>query len=90
MQKYALLTLSVLCMVVLVSVALADGSPSVHWRVIGGGGGHLEQGIYSLDNTLGQPVVGRISNGSYELCAGFWCGAEAEYTIFLPLVFKNV
>ena len=81
-----LLVLSVV--VGLAGVALANGLPSVDWQVTGSGGGHLEQGIYTLDNTIGQPVVGTDSNGNYDLCAGFWCRPE-EYEIHLPVVLRN-
>jgi hypothetical protein len=60
------------------ALAAATQTPVIDWRVTGGGGGHVEQGIYSLDNTLGQPVVGSISDGSNDLCAGFWCSPEME------------
>jgi PKD repeat protein len=51
-------------------------APAVDWDVTGGGGGHLESGSLSLDNTFGQPVVGAVSSGNVELCTGFWCRAE--------------
>ena len=65
-----------LTLLLLVGVALAAGTPSVDWKVTGAGGEHLEQGIYTLDNTLGQPVVGPISAGNIEICAGFMCGVD--------------
>lgn len=65
-----------LTLLLLVGVALAAGTPSVDWKVTGAGGEHLEQGIYALDNTLGQPVVGPISTGNIEICAGFLCGVD--------------
>lgn len=78
-------------LLLLTSVALANGTPSVDWWVIGGGGGHAESAPYALDGTIGQPVVGVVSDDPYELCSGFWCrGAEAEYNIYyLPLILRN-
>ena len=56
--------------------------------VIGGGGGHAENGVYTLDGTIGQPLVGRASTAPYELCSGFWCGASAGIWIYLPLILR--
>ncbi len=55
--------------------------------VIGGGGGHLQQGAFALDATIGQPVAGMVSNSPYNLCAGFWCG-RLTY-LYIPLVLRN-
>ena len=46
-----------------------------------GGGGALSGGEYTL--------VGVDSGSSYELSAGFWGGAGAEYHIYLPLTLKK-
>lgn len=63
------------------SAVLAVGTPAVDWWVIGGGGGHTEAGIYTLDATIGQAAVGVGTDGGYELCSGFWCGVvEASPT----------
>jgi hypothetical protein len=58
------------------------------WHVIGGGGDRLEAGDYTLDCTVGQAVVGTARNDPYELCAGYWCGAAVEHSIYLPLVLR--
>ena len=59
----------------LTSVALAVGTPTVDWDVIGNGGGHIEATPYNLDYTIGQAVVGIATNTNDELCSGYWCGA---------------
>ncbi len=89
-KKYALIALSVLCLVLVGATwaRAAQGYTLTQW-VIGGGGAHLEQGIYTLDNTLGQPVVGRYSQGSTSLCAGFWCRESRFYFLYIPLVLRN-
>lgn len=70
--------------------AMSSASYAIEWDVIGGGGGHAAAGAYELDGTVGQPVVGVVSGGSFELCAGFWCGVQAvEYDIYLPLLLKQ-
>ena len=72
----------------LTSVALAQGGFGIPWWVVAGGGGHAEGGSYALDTTLGQPVTGVSMGGSYELCAGYWCGSGGVpgTRIYLPMV----
>lgn len=86
--------LALAALLLLTSVVLASGTPSVDWWVIGGGGGPAEALPYALNGTVGQPVVGVVSDDPYELCSGFWCrgagaGAGAEYKIYLPIIFRN-
>jgi ABC-type amino acid transport substrate-binding protein len=69
--------------------AMSSASYAIEWNVIAGGGGHSEAGSYSLDFTIGQPIVGVATDTGYELCSGFWCGAVVEYKIYLPIVLKN-
>jgi hypothetical protein len=90
-MKRTLVLLLPLALLVLTGIALADATlaPSVNWQAIGGGGGHLENGMYAVDYTVGQPVVGTSSSGIYEVCAGFLCGTDRDYHVFLPLVLKD-
>lgn len=69
-----------LCLLVVAGVAWANGTPNINWWIIGGGGGHAEAGIYTLDAAIGQAVVGADTDGDYELCAGFWCGVVEAAT----------
>jgi hypothetical protein len=82
---------ALLCFLLLAGLALASGSYSINWWVIGGGGGLISGGGYAINATIGQAVVGTVSGGGYELCAGYWCGAAAvvEYKVYLPIVLKN-
>jgi hypothetical protein len=43
-----------------------------------------------LGGTAGQPAAGRVPDGRYGLCAGFWCLARAGvgYGVYLPLVYR--
>ena len=88
-QKIVVLSLVLFCSLVVAGIVWADGVPTIPWSVIGGGGGHLEVAPYILDGTIGQPVVGWVSNLPYELCAGYWCGAVIPYRVYLPLVLRN-
>jgi hypothetical protein len=89
-RKSLVLPAALLTTLLLTSLALASGSYTINWWVIGSGGGHAEAGNYALDATIGQPVVGASENGNYRIEAGFWGGALAvEYKIYLPIVLKN-
>ena len=95
-RKISVLVAAFLCSLLLVlsvaegltGIALANGTPTIDWYVTGGGGGHAEAGIYGLDGTTGQPVVGTATDTGSELCSGFWCGV-VRYEIYLPLVLRG-
>jgi hypothetical protein len=81
---------AILATLLLAGLAFANGTPSINWWVIAGGGGSISGGDYAINSTIGQAAVGRVGNSTYELCSGFWCGALAvEYRIYLPVVLKN-
>ena len=91
-MKRTVILLALVAFLLLTGVALANGTPIIDWWVIGGGGGHAEAGIYTLDATIGQAVAGVATDGGSELCTGFWCGtavAAVEYNIYLPLIVRN-
>ena len=52
--------------------ALALGGPTVDWWVISGGGAPSSGTGVTLNDTLGQPIVGSSSGGSVTLHAGYW------------------
>jgi len=89
------IVLSALAVFLLALPVMAAGTPAIDWWLIGGGGGHAENAPYTVDGTIGQPVVGTTTDTGYELCSGFWCGVvEAAppplgYTIYLPIILKN-
>jgi hypothetical protein len=56
-------------------IASANGGPTVDWWVIAGGGGPSSNGgNVSLNDTLGQPVIGSATGGSVALVDGYWPG----------------
>ncbi len=83
-----LLILAVLLL--LASAALAQGNHDLAWRVIAGGSGRMASAGHTLMGTAGQPFGGTMSlSSSPALCSGFWCGAIAQYHVYLPLTIKN-
>jgi len=88
--KKLILAASVVLLVLATGVALAADSYAIPHHVIGGGGGRVTSGVYTLAGVIGQPVAGLAANAPYDLCAGFWCGAgREEYKVYLPLVIRN-
>ena len=57
------------------------------WTVLGAGGGHAASASYSLEATLGQPLVGPSSGSAVTIAAGFWQD-QAGYRVYLPIVLK--
>jgi hypothetical protein len=80
-------------LLLLLTAGLLWGAPSsnnLDWWVIGGGGNRITvAGGNVLEGTLGQPVTGASQSGDGSLCAGFWCGASPNYTVYLPAVQKD-
>ncbi|MCP4361868.1 MAG: tandem-95 repeat protein [Chloroflexi bacterium] len=75
MNKRRLIPLLLFSFLTLIVAQVVSSNPLAHtidWDVTAAGGGHFNQGIYSLDNTIGQPVVGVSSSGSSELSEGYW------------------
>jgi len=82
----ALLVLVILFSLILAHIALAAGTIAIEWWAFGGGGGPATAGMITLNDTLGQPVIGPSSSDSLSLGAGYWYGAAVEYRLYLPLV----
>jgi len=86
-----LLALILLLAVVGVAYALG-GTPAIEWWVISSGGGSSSGGDVTLEDALGQPVVGSSSasspGGDIVLEAGYQPGAERTYQVFIPLVMR--
>ena len=89
-KKHVLIALTALCLLLVgATLTRAAQGPSIIRKVIGGGGAHLEQGNYTLYNTLGQPIVGRYSQSGRSLGVGFWSREIIFHFIYLPLVLRN-
>ena len=73
----------------LASVALAQSGNGydLTWNTVDGGGYTFSTGgDYTLSGTIGQPDAGAMTAGAYTLTGGFWGGAAAHHSIYLPLV----
>jgi hypothetical protein len=67
----------------------APNAASVDWWVIGGGGGSDTICTTYLGGTLGQWTTSNNTVADTQLCAGFWCGVEAQHLFYLPLVLRS-
>ena len=70
------------------SASTAPSALEVQRYVIASGGGHSEAGDLTLDGTVGQAVVGTTTQGTFDLCSGFWCGM-GTYNLYIPLAMQD-
>ena len=96
-----MLVTMLLCSLLLAGIAFtARASPAqdyeITWWTVDSGGGLSTSGDYALRGTIGQHDTGALTGGSYTLAGGCWGGgavapppAQEEYSIFLPLVYRN-
>jgi hypothetical protein len=77
--------------IVLVKSAAAQTGDGfdLSWNVIGGGGGKSTGSGFTVEGTIGQPVVGLSSDAEYTLQHGFWVTMQDIIRMFLPLVEKE-
>jgi hypothetical protein len=73
----------------LTDTAAANGTPTIDWHVIGGGGGHALGGVSTLNGTIGQPTAGTVADTDLELCSGFWCRMARGSRVYLPLMMQD-
>jgi hypothetical protein len=59
------------------------------WTADGGGQTFSTGGGYSLGGTIGQPDAGLLAGTGYQLDSGFWSGAPALYSVYLPIIVRN-
>jgi len=84
----AIVVLVILFLLVATS-AFAMSTYHLSWYAVAGGGGHVSGGHFAVDGTLGQPVAGQSSGGSYGLCSGYQCGAGPSWYSYVPVVNKG-
>jgi hypothetical protein len=82
--------LSGLCLLIIIAhVVLAGNGYEIPWWTIDGGSVSLtSSSSYAISGTIGQPDTGSMSNGSYDLAAGFW-PYRGHYTVYVPVVLRS-
>ena len=90
-NKAKIIALTIVLLLILTSTSGAGSSTqyAIERDVVSAGGTPMTSSIYGLAGTIGQPVQGISSSSSYVLCAGYWCGIDADYTIYLPLILRD-
>ena len=71
-RSAVVLGMAILCGLVLVRAAVAESITTIDWWVVSGGGGESSGSSVTLNDTMGQPVIGPSSNGNISLHAGYW------------------
>ncbi len=88
MKRYLIVLLAAFLLVT--GVVWAEVGYQINRHVVAGGSGHVEQGPYTLDYTIGQPEAGTVTGGDYTLGGGFWGGTSTSMyptnSFFLPMV----
>jgi hypothetical protein len=60
-KPWIILSILIVLITLVVAPVMAAGSIEIDWYVIGSGGGSATGGDYTLNGTIGQPVVGLCS-----------------------------
>jgi hypothetical protein len=91
-NKAKIVALTIVLLLVLVSMSSAGNSAqyAIEWDVVSAGGTPMTSSSYGLAGTVGQPAQGISSSSNYVLCAGYWCGVSVDYTIYLPIVLRDM
>jgi hypothetical protein len=85
--KILMLALLLALLLAVAGAALANSAAERPRQVLSGGASDSAAGDVTLHATLGQPVVGVVSDGNVTLGQGFWHGAP--YHFYVPLILKN-
>jgi hypothetical protein len=89
MLPAAAIVLAGILLLVSPTPAMESDHYAINWDLIGSGGGPISSTSYALNATIGQASIGFKSSSNYDLCSGFWCGAEVAYDVYLPMVLRN-
>jgi len=88
-RRFVVIVVLAVLLLLAVTSAFAMSTYHLSWYAVSGGGGHVSGGHFTMDGTLGQPVVGNSSGGSYGLCSGYQCGAGPSWYSYVPVVNKG-
>jgi len=90
MRRVTIVLITIWALLVLASVASAQGGYGLsRWTVDGGGWTFSAGGPYTLGATIGQPDAGIMLGGSYGLAGGFWCRSVPVYRLYLPVMMRD-
>ena len=91
-NKAKIVALTIVLLLVLVSTSSAGSSTQyvIEWDVASAGSTPMTSSAYGLMGTIGQPAEGISGSSSNVLCAGYRCGIDANYTIYLPLILRDL
>ena len=85
-----LLTLAALLLLAGRALAMSSEHYRLDWFTpLTGSGGAANSAHYAVNFTVGQSVIGSFSGTNYSGCLGYWCGAAAQYRVYLPLVLRS-
>jgi hypothetical protein len=88
-KPWIVLSVLIVLITLVVTPVMAAGIMEIDRHVIGSGGGTTIGGAYTLNGTIGQPVIGSTSHANLELCSGFWCKVADHYKTILPLILRD-
>ena len=88
-KPWIVLPVLIVLITLVVTPVMAAGIMEIDRYVIGSGGGTATGGDYTLNGTIGQPVIGSASHADLEMCSGFWCKVLDHYKTILPLILRN-
>ncbi len=90
-QRLRILLLTGMMLFTFAALAVAAGEVLPRY-VVSSGGGSLSNGGVTLQGSIGQPLVGAVSQG-VTLCSGYHCGAGVPSipgggteVVYLPLI----
>jgi hypothetical protein len=66
--------------ILLLATLPASAQIAISGSVLAGGGGRSESAghCFRVDGTLGQPVAGAISAGTFAITAGYWARVDGQ------------
>jgi hypothetical protein len=85
MKNSAKITIVLICFFIGISMQNADAQYQIKRSVIGNGAAHVSNASYSVHSTLGQPVIGIMSNNTYSHYTGFWYFGDLYVSIGDPM-----
>ena len=88
-KPWIVLFVLILLITLAVTPVMAAGIMEIDRYIIGSGGGTATGGDYTLNGTIGQPVIGNASHANLDLCSGFWCKIVDYYKTILPLILRE-